>query len=158
MKVKTEYTKAQIDEISHKFLERFDSDSRSFNVKLKSIGMPKGTYSRLINNGGISKRTLERMKAFLDKRPVKFVGLKEGHSYCGMCENVYDSNFMRDQWTCKSCDRAIDLKYVMKNRLMVNNRKALWRLKKKYGKFHQCVRSILELSKQVRTEYGNEEN
>lgn len=164
---KTSYTKEYIEDLRMSFLSAFNKDKRIFSVKLYSIGMPKGTYSRVLNGDPVKKMAIERMRAFLEKREPKFLNLKQDQAYCHTCEQITLKSLMKDAWRCKKCKGEEDKVYRQNHPIQYSITRRLWRLnnrdhylqsrrksylRKHYGKFAGCVETIMNLSKEIKNE------
>jgi len=135
------------------FLKKFKADrTQSFGAKLASIGIAKATYADFIYGRRTpKKKTLEAIKAYLEERPTKYETIDSSiEFYCCTCEEIKPLLKQFDRWTCKPC----------KNKNRSRNRKKHWnaflikranlRLKKKYGSFAECMRSIIKIKQEIK--------
>lgn len=169
---RTSYTAEYMDEMRERFFERFNADERTLAAKLKGMHMPKGTYSALLNvKHGVSKHTLETMRAYLEGRTPKHKDFDPlTHGYCSSCEQVTPKASMESRWSCRPCKSEIDRKSKQKHwqyhqafrraykrKLLVRGpmrakylatRKRAY-LNKHYGKFGPVVDAIHRLKKEM---------
>lgn len=145
-------TSAATENITKEFLNKFKSDKRKFGEKLKAIGIARATYADLrYNRRDPKKKTVEAMLAYLENRAAKYDQVDHSKDfYCCCCEKSAPLSKQYDRWTCKPC----------KNKERHEARKRFWprhlgymrasKLRRKYGKFAQCMRLIINIKKEMK--------
>lgn len=142
----------------HKFIEKFNSDRRTFAEKLKAVGIARDTWATIKYNRRVpKKKTVEAMRAYLENRPPKYdLVTSPTEFYCCTCEKGVPISRRHDQWTCKSCCNVIRYRSRKKNWDVYLVKKKTRNLKLKYGSFATCMRTIIDIKKELR-QYEQEE-
>lgn len=139
-------------DITEQFLEKFKKDPRFMNDKLKSIGLAKNTYLSLKYKRMVPrKKTLETIRAYLENRRPKFEAVDpKVNFYCCDCEQIKPLKEQLDRWFCRRCTNKS--KYLSRKRhwTKVLAYRREYKLKKSYGEFAPCMRTILEIKKEIR--------
>lgn len=166
----THYTQDYIDHLLVQFLKSFNEDPLPFALKLKRISISKGAYSDLINQKRTPhKRTIESMRAFIEKRVPKFLLVSEKEKYCGSCEEIYLNAAMKDPWICKKCFSQVVIKSKKSNGYYIRYNKIRYKkilapgiereryllsrrryhLKRNYGSLAKCMEMVKKLRKEI---------
>lgn len=172
----TKYTDEEVATLTARFLRKLRASKLPLKARLKEVGMPKGTYSSLINSKHRpSKKVMETMRAYLEGRDPKFKLCGPNERYCCSCESILPESSFKDRWVCKACHNEVDyhsrtrtgywLKWKVTRRLMVakpgtyrdkflENRRQYY-LRRNYGAFAKCVETIKRVRKEIQDAENN---
>lgn len=159
------YTEEQVAEIRAQFFDAIHSDPRKLVDKLDSISLSKGTYSQIYNGKSIAKRSIEGMKAFIERRTPKYMITPDGMAYCASCNQHVLSKFYKPRnGTCHFCRLEIGalwdknnpmLKrlqndmYRMRHRVSYLDNRRRYYLKRNYGAFWEAMNAVNQLKKEL---------
>lgn len=169
----TIYTTKYISDLQDRFFEKFfNQDPRSINVKLKFLGIPKGTFSYFRKRECLPKKKyIEIMRAYLEDRDPVFRNLAAGKKWCCGCENIVDSSQMKDRWHCLDCKNEMNRKskvrtgylkivwarrkYLLVNDLNFRNeflsKRRDYYLRRNYGLFWKNIKLVRMIERELRS-------